>query len=109
MLVIYTLRLRVRGSWNPTSAKTGQIWGTRHSLERERSRYRQPSLTQEVREKCGLGSQRWRVETETADPSASPDFLSRVVASVKSMWFSLGRTTKVALVRAVKQEIRLRS
>jgi hypothetical protein len=31
-----------------------------------------------------------------------PDFLSRVVASVNCMWFSLGRTTKVALVRAVK-------
>jgi hypothetical protein len=38
----------------------------------------------------------------TADPSASPDFLSRVVASVNCMWFSLERTTKVALVRAVK-------
>ena len=31
----------------PTSAKTGQIWGTRHPLEIEIS---QPSLTQGVRE-----------------------------------------------------------
>ncbi len=46
---------------------------------------------------------------ETADPSASPDFLSRVVASVNCMWFSLGRTTKVVPVRVVKQEIRVRS
>ncbi len=29
----------------------------------------------------------------TADPSASPDFLSRVAASVDCMWFSLRRTT----------------
>ena len=29
----------------------------------------------------------------TADPSASPDFPSRVAASVNCMWFSLGRTT----------------
>jgi hypothetical protein len=28
-------------------------------------------------------------------PSASPDFLSRVAASVNCMWFSLGRTTYV--------------
>jgi hypothetical protein len=31
-----------------------------------------------------------------ADPSASPDFLSRVAASISCMWFSLGRTTQVA-------------
>ena len=31
----------------------------------------------------------------TADPSAAPDFLSRVAASVNYMWFSLGRTTYV--------------
>src|ERR1700733_13269555 len=31
----------------------------------------------------------------TADPSASPDFLLRVAASVNGMWFSLGRTTYV--------------
>ena len=30
----------------------------------------------------------------TADPSASPDFLSRVVASVNCMWFSLGENHK---------------
>jgi hypothetical protein len=35
------------------------------------------------------GAQEWR----TADPSASPDFLSRVVASVGCVWFSLKRTT----------------
>jgi hypothetical protein len=29
----------------------------------------------------------------TADPSAPPDFLSRVAASVNYMWFSLRRTT----------------
>jgi hypothetical protein len=46
----------------------------------------------------GGGAHEWR----TADPSASPDFLSRVVASVNCVWFSLGRTTKVALVRVVK-------
>src|SRR5271156_5386933 len=40
-------------------------------------------------------------EGETADPSAPPDFLSRVVASVNSMWFSLRRTTCVVPVRAV--------
>jgi hypothetical protein len=40
--------------------------------------------------------------TAGRDRSASPDFLSRVEASVNCMWFSLGRTTKVALVRAVK-------
>jgi hypothetical protein len=32
-------------------------------------------------------------ESETADPSATPDFLSRVAASVDCMWFSLRRTT----------------
>src|ERR1700735_3264169 len=52
-----------------------------------------------------FGNSEWR----TADPSASPDFLSRVAASVNCMWFSLGRTTQVATVRAVKQEIRVRS
>jgi hypothetical protein len=31
----------------------------------------------------------------TADPSAPPDFLSRVAASVHCMWFSLRRTTYV--------------
>jgi hypothetical protein len=31
----------------------------------------------------------------TADPSAPPDFLSRVAASVNCMWFSLERTTYV--------------
>jgi hypothetical protein len=31
----------------------------------------------------------------TADPSASPDFLSRVAASVSCVWFSLERTTSV--------------
>ena len=31
----------------------------------------------------------------TAGPSASPDFLSRVAASINCMWFSLGRTTYV--------------
>src|SRR5271156_6984074 len=31
----------------------------------------------------------------TADPSAAPDFLSRVAASVNCMWFSLKRTTYV--------------
>jgi hypothetical protein len=31
----------------------------------------------------------------TADPLASPDFLSRVAASVNRMWFSLRRTTYV--------------
>jgi hypothetical protein len=31
----------------------------------------------------------------TADPSATPDFLSRVVTSIKCMWFSLRRTTYV--------------
>ena len=34
-------------------------------------------------------------EGRTADPSASPDFLSRVAASADCMWFSLGRTTYV--------------
>jgi hypothetical protein len=29
----------------------------------------------------------------TAGPSATPDFLSRIAASVNRMWFSLGRTT----------------
>src|SRR5882757_7985658 len=29
----------------------------------------------------------------TADPSASPDFLSRIAASINCMWFSLKRTT----------------
>ena len=32
-------------------------------------------------------------ERRTAGPSASPDFLSRVAASVNCMWFSLRRTT----------------
>jgi hypothetical protein len=32
-------------------------------------------------------------EGRTADPSATPNFLSRVAASVNCMWFSLGRTT----------------
>src|SRR6202035_5286170 len=36
-----------------------------------------------------LGAPEWR----TADPSASPDFLSRVAASVSCVWFSLKRTT----------------
>ena len=31
----------------------------------------------------------------TADPSATPDFLSRVAASVNCMWFSSRRTTYV--------------
>jgi hypothetical protein len=31
----------------------------------------------------------------TAGPSAPPDFLSRVAASVNCMWFSLRRTTYV--------------
>jgi hypothetical protein len=33
-----------------------------------------------------------KAEGRTADPSASPDLLSRVAASVDCMWFSLGRT-----------------
>ena len=37
------------------------------------------------------GAHEWR----TADPSASPDFLWRVVTSVSCMWFSLERTTSV--------------
>src|ERR1700732_3917327 len=37
--------------------------------------------------KCGAPE--WR----TADPSATPDFLSRVAASVGCVWFSLKRTT----------------
>jgi hypothetical protein len=37
------------------------------------------------------GAHEWR----TADPSASPDFLSRVAASVSCVWFSLERTTSV--------------
>jgi hypothetical protein len=36
-----------------------------------------------------------KAERRTADPSATPDFLSRVAASVDCMWFSLGRTTYV--------------
>jgi len=36
----------------------------------------------------------------TADPSASPDFLSRVAASVNCMWFSLGRTTSVVAIES---------
>ena len=28
LMVIYILQTQGRGSWNPTSAKTGQIWGT---------------------------------------------------------------------------------
>ena len=35
------------------------------------------------------GAHEWR----TADPSAAPDFLSRVAASVGCVWFSLKRTT----------------
>ncbi|MEA2541950.1 MAG: hypothetical protein QOH35_3316 [Acidobacteriaceae bacterium] len=38
----------------------------------------------------------------TADPSASPDFLSQVAASVSRMWFSLERTTPAALVKSVR-------
>src|ERR1700730_8580421 len=37
------------------------------------------------------GAHEWR----TADPSASPYFLSRVAASVSCVWFSLERTTSV--------------
>jgi hypothetical protein len=36
----------------------------------------------------------------TADPSPSPDFPSRVAASVNCMWFSLGRTTSVVAVES---------
>jgi hypothetical protein len=46
--------------------------------------------------KCGAP------EGRTADPSASPDFLSQVAASVSYMWFSLERTTHAALVRVVR-------
>src|ERR1700744_3573953 len=43
-------------------------------------------------------------ERRTADPSASPDFLSRVAASVGCLWFSLKRTTSgVADVRLAIQ------
>jgi hypothetical protein len=49
----------------------------------------------------GLGDDWWRLfagrsganEWHTADPSASPDFLSRVAASIGCVWFSLKRTT----------------
>ena len=36
-MVSYTCSYTVTGRklWNPTSAKTGQIWGTRHSLRIE--------------------------------------------------------------------------
>ena len=51
------------------------------------------------------GAHEWR----TAGPSASPDFLSRVAASVSCVWFSLKRTTSGSPMRAVQQEIRLRS
>jgi hypothetical protein len=40
-----------------------------------------------------LGLRDW--DGRTADPSAPPDFLSEVAASVKSVWFSLRRTTYV--------------
>jgi hypothetical protein len=45
-------------------------------------------------------------ERRTAGPSASPDFLLRVAASIKDMWFSLRRTTYLVVARMVKQEIR---
>jgi hypothetical protein len=45
----------------------------------------------------------------TAGPSAPPDFLSKTVTSVDFMRLSLRRAAYVAAVRAVKQEIRLRS
>jgi hypothetical protein len=45
----------------------------------------------------GLFSPWWSAArfNETADPSAPPDLLSIVAASVNCMWFSLGRTTCV--------------
>src|SRR5258708_1749117 len=36
-------------------------------------------------------------ESETADPSAPPYFLSRVVTSISCVWFSLERTTSVVV------------
>src|ERR1700733_343485 len=41
----------------------------------------------------GLEGKFGRSERRTADPSASPDFLSTVAASVNCVWFSLERTT----------------
>jgi hypothetical protein len=41
--------------WNPTSAKTGQIWGTRHLLPVEREAF-VPGRERRVREKFRLGS-----------------------------------------------------
>jgi hypothetical protein len=49
---------------------------------------------QEIRVRSGRKTFPGRVR-RTADPSAPPDFLSRVVASINCMWFSLGRTTQV--------------
>jgi hypothetical protein len=53
-------------------------------------------MTREGRDRAraaNLGLRDW--DGRTADPSAPPDFLSRVAASVKCMWFSLRRTTYV--------------
>jgi hypothetical protein len=61
----------------------------------------QDSMTRDFVSSEGSGAFRVCVRTpefgkpkgRTADPSASPDFLSRVAATVDCMWFSLGRTT----------------
>jgi hypothetical protein len=42
------------------------------------------------------GAHEWRI----ADPSASPDFLSTVAASVGFVWFSLERTTSVVVAES---------
>jgi hypothetical protein len=51
------------------------------------------------------GAHEWR----TADPSAPPDFLSRVVTSISCVWFSLERTTSMVAGESSEQEIRVRS
>jgi hypothetical protein len=60
--------------WSPTQAKTGPEWGT----------------------------QLLSLMEKTAGPSATPDFLSKAIASVDFMLLSLRRAAYVAAGRAVK-------
>src|SRR5580692_5742264 len=65
-----------RGPWNPTSAKTGQIWGTRHSLPAEIS----PLATigfLEVCEKSGLGPSNQHADRSLRASLAAKYFFQR--------------------------------
>jgi hypothetical protein len=100
-----------RQRWNPTSAKTGQIWATHHSLPTE---IKPPGFPVEFSGVGELhapffGERRTRglVQDRVAGNPAPPDFQWNSVALANFMRLSLEKGAPAALSRTVRQEIRV--